>query len=60
MIKMKRKSLFLLVMTIMMVLLTSCWSKKELTDLSFVSAMGIDKTKDGGMSLPFKLLTREM
>ncbi|CAI8814741.1 Spore germination protein KC [Priestia megaterium] len=56
MIKMKRKSLFLLVMTIMMVLLTSCWSKKELTDLSFVSAMGIDKTKDGRYELTFQII----
>ncbi|MGG3767709.1 Ger(x)C family spore germination protein [Priestia megaterium] len=53
---MKRKSLFLLVMTIMMVLLTSCWSKKELTDLSFVSAMGIDKTKDGRYELTFQII----
>ncbi|MED4013978.1 Ger(x)C family spore germination protein [Priestia aryabhattai] len=53
---MKRKSLFLLVMTIMMVLLTSCWSKKELTDLAFVSAMGIDKTKNGRYELTFQII----
>ncbi len=39
-----------------MVLLTSCWSKKELTDLSFVSAMGIDKTKDGRYELTFQII----
>lgn len=39
-----------------MVLLTSCWSKKELTDLAFVSAMGIDKTKDGRYELTFQII----
>ncbi len=53
---MKRKSLFLLLMTIMMVLLTSCWSKKELTDLALVSAMGIDKTKEGRYELTFQII----
>ncbi|MGG0541658.1 Ger(x)C family spore germination protein [Priestia aryabhattai] len=53
---MKHKSLFLLLMTIMMILLTSCWSKKELTDLAIVSAMGIDKTKDGRYELTLQII----
>ncbi|WP_423479087.1 Ger(x)C family spore germination protein [Priestia megaterium] len=44
---MKRKGAFLLLLMTMVVLLSSCWSKKELTDLAIVSAVGIDKTKDG-------------
>ncbi|ADF38609.1 spore germination protein [Priestia megaterium DSM 319] len=39
----------------MVVLLSSCWSKKELTDLAIVSAVGIDKTKDG-YQLTFQII----
>ncbi|MGV2503259.1 Ger(x)C family spore germination protein, partial [Priestia megaterium] len=44
---MKRKWAVLLLMILVTALLSSCWSKKELTDLAIVSAVGIDKTKDG-------------
>ncbi|MFL0498775.1 Ger(x)C family spore germination protein [Priestia megaterium] len=53
---MKRKGTFLLLMMAMTVLLTSCWSKKELTDLAIVSAMGIDKTKDGRYHLTLQII----
>ena len=46
---MKRKGAFLLLMMMITVLLSSCCSKKELTDLAFVSAMGVDKTKGGSI-----------
>jgi spore germination protein KC len=39
---MKRKGIFLLTIMTMTLILTSCWSKKELTDLAIVAAMGID------------------
>ncbi|RCX18436.1 hypothetical protein DEU47_1151, partial [Bacillus sp. AG236] len=53
---MKRKGAFLLLLMTMMVLLTSCWSKKELTDLAIVAAMGIDKTKDGRYHLTLQII----
>ncbi|MGE6833840.1 Ger(x)C family spore germination protein [Priestia megaterium] len=52
---MKRKGAFLLLLMTMVVLLSSCWSKKELTDLAIVSAVGIDKTKDG-YQLTFQII----
>ncbi|WP_393960330.1 Ger(x)C family spore germination protein [Priestia megaterium] len=53
---MKRKGLFLLLMMTITVLLSSCWSKKELTDLAIVSAIGIDKTKDGRYHLTLQII----
>ncbi|MBZ6489357.1 Ger(x)C family spore germination protein (plasmid) [Priestia aryabhattai] len=53
---MKRKGVFLLLMIAMTLLLTSCWSKKELTDLAIVSAAGIDKTKDGRYHLTLQII----
>ncbi|MFS0907582.1 Ger(x)C family spore germination protein [Priestia aryabhattai] len=53
---MKRKGAFLLLMMMITVLLSSCWSKKELTDLAFVSAMGIDKTKNGRYRLTLQII----
>ena len=40
----------------MTLFLTSCWSKKELTDLAIVSAMGIDKTKDGRYHITLQII----
>lgn len=53
---MKRKGVFLLLMMTITVLLSSCWSKKELTDLAIVSAVGIDKTKDGRYHLTLQII----
>ncbi|OLN21438.1 spore gernimation protein KC [Domibacillus antri] len=44
---MNRKWMFLLIILISAVFLSGCWSKKELTDLAFISAVGIDKNEDG-------------
>ncbi|PGN02461.1 spore gernimation protein KC, partial [Priestia megaterium] len=53
---MKRKGAFLLLLATMVVLLSSCWSKKELTDLAIVAAMGVDKTKDGRYHLTLQII----
>ncbi|WP_143256227.1 Ger(x)C family spore germination protein [Priestia aryabhattai] len=53
---MKHKGFFLLLMMTITILLTSCWSKKELTDLAIVSAMGIDKTKNGRYHLTLQII----
>ncbi|WP_183184285.1 Ger(x)C family spore germination protein [Anoxybacteroides voinovskiense] len=41
-----KKLLFLIVIITHAIVLSGCWSKKELTDLAFVIAVGVDK-KDG-------------
>ncbi|ADE72613.1 MULTISPECIES: Ger(x)C family spore germination protein [Priestia] len=53
---MKRKWAVLLLMILVTALLSSCWSKKELTDLAIVSAVGIDKTKDGKYHLTLQII----
>ncbi|MFP7176599.1 Ger(x)C family spore germination protein [Priestia filamentosa] len=53
---MKRKGAFLLLMIMMTVLLTSCWSKKELTDLAIVAAVGVDKVEDGRYNLTLQVI----
>jgi spore germination protein KC len=53
---MKRKWSVLLLMMAMTILLSSCWSKKELTDLAIVSAVGIDKTKDGKYHITLQII----
>lgn len=37
-------------------LLSACWNQKELTDLAFVMALGIDKGKDKKFKLSFQLV----
>ncbi|MGG0419556.1 Ger(x)C family spore germination protein [Priestia aryabhattai] len=53
---MKRKGIFLLIIVTMTLLLTSCWSKKELTDLAIVAALGIDKAKDGRYHITLQII----
>ncbi|MEB2268285.1 Ger(x)C family spore germination protein [Priestia megaterium] len=53
---MKRKGVFLLLILTMTLFLTSCWSKKELTDLAIVAAMGLDKTKDGRYHITLQII----
>ncbi|OKL35678.1 Ger(x)C family spore germination protein [Domibacillus mangrovi] len=44
---MNRKWFFLLLLTINAFLLSGCWSKRELTDLSIVSAYALDLNEEG-------------
>ncbi|MBY0007777.1 Ger(x)C family spore germination protein [Priestia aryabhattai] len=53
---MKRRAIFLLLIATMTLFLTSCWSKKELTDLAIVAALGIDKTKDGRYHITLQII----
>jgi spore germination protein KC len=53
---MKDKLVFLIVLMTIPVLLSGCWSKKELTDLAIVAAMGIDKTEDGKYALTLQII----
>ena len=42
-----RKVTFFFLLMTSTILLSGCWSKKELTDLAIVAALGVDKTEDG-------------
>ncbi|AZV45049.1 germination protein Ger(x)C [Peribacillus asahii] len=44
---MNRKWMFLFLMLTGLALTSGCWSKKELTDIALVSALGIDKNEEG-------------
>ncbi|ADI26873.1 Ger(x)C family spore germination protein [Geobacillus sp. C56-T3] len=37
-------------------LLSGCWSQKELTDLAFIVAIGLDKTEDGKYLVTFQVV----
>ncbi|WP_175991525.1 Ger(x)C family spore germination protein [Bacillus sp. Marseille-Q1617] len=53
---MKHKLVFLIVWMTIAVLLSGCWSKKELTDLAIVAAMGVDKTEEGKYALTLQII----
>jgi spore germination protein KC len=53
---MKRKMAIILSLLLCVTVLSGCWSKKELTDLAFVIAVGIDKTKDGKYMITFQVV----
>jgi spore germination protein KC len=53
---MKHKLVFLIVLLTIPILLSGCWSKKELTDLAIVAAMGVDKTEDGKYALTLQII----
>lgn len=42
-----KKSLIVIFLVIFTLLLSGCWSKRELSELAIVSALGIDKVDDG-------------
>ncbi|AHF05810.1 Ger(x)C family spore germination protein [Desulfitobacterium metallireducens] len=52
-----RKRVFIYILCLALTLsLTGCWNRKELTTLSVVQAIGIDKTEDGQINLTLQLL----
>jgi spore germination protein KC len=53
---MKREIAISLSLLLCVTVLSGCWSKKELTDLAFVIAVGIDKTKDGKFAVTFQVV----
>ncbi|MDK2933589.1 MAG: spore germination protein [Clostridiales bacterium] len=44
---MKKRKELLYFLAISIILLTGCWSKRELNELSIVAALGVDKSEDG-------------
>ncbi|HBW35227.1 Ger(x)C family spore germination protein [Desulfosporosinus sp. BICA1-9] len=53
---MKRRILILITSILLLAMLTGCWNRRELTALSIVQAMGIDRTENNEISLTFQLL----
>lgn len=53
---MKRKMAMFFSLLLCAATLSGCWSKKELTDLAFVIAVGIDKTEDGKFVVTFQVV----
>ncbi|TYR81621.1 Ger(x)C family spore germination protein [Priestia megaterium] len=53
---MSRTWRFFGLLLIMAPLLSSCWSRTELTDLAIVSAIGIDKTEDGQYTITLQII----
>ncbi|MEH7119858.1 Ger(x)C family spore germination protein [Neobacillus vireti] len=52
-----KKGLIVITMLFMLTpLLSACWNQKELTDLAFIMAMGIDKGKDKKYKVSFQLV----
>ncbi|MCA1060243.1 Ger(x)C family spore germination protein [Rossellomorea aquimaris] len=52
----RSKGMIFFIMMTVTVLLSGCWSKKELTDLAIVSAMGVDKTEDGKYAMTLQII----
>lgn len=53
---MKRKGMLILTILPIILFLSGCWSKKELTDLAIVAAMGVDKTDDGKYTMTLQII----
>ncbi|CAN7541916.1 Ger(x)C family spore germination protein [Rossellomorea sp. LjRoot5] len=53
---MNRKVTFIILMMSLTLFLSGCWSKKELTDLAIVAALGVDKTEDGKYTMTLQII----
>ncbi|OIJ12022.1 hypothetical protein BKP37_14685 [Anaerobacillus alkalilacustris] len=53
---MKFKKMIKIVLIFLLPLLSGCWNSKELTDLSIISAIGIDKTDKGQFHVSFQII----
>ncbi|MFB6466188.1 Ger(x)C family spore germination protein [Cytobacillus sp. Hz8] len=56
---MKRKLLLFSQLMLLMSILLGCWNQKELTDLAFIMALGIDKGKDKKYDVSFQVVIPE-
>jgi spore germination protein KC len=53
---MKKRLLVILVLVMFVPILSACWNQKELTDLAFVLALGIDRGEDDLYHVSFQLV----
>lgn len=52
----RKKILFSCFLIILIHVLSACWSYSELTDIAFVTALGVDKKEDGKYSITVQLI----
>ena len=53
---MKKSLITFVIMLLLLPVLSGCWNQKELTDLAFVMAMGVDKGKEKKFDVSFQLV----
>ena len=53
---MKKAIPILILLLLMQTILTGCWNRRELNSLAIVQAIGLDRTKDGQISLTVELI----
>jgi spore germination protein KC len=53
---MKRKRFWMICLFIGTILLSGCWSRKELTDIAIVTGMGIDLSEEGQYQVSFQIV----
>ncbi|MEH7438354.1 Ger(x)C family spore germination protein [Neobacillus drentensis] len=53
---MKKCLITIIILLLLLPVLSGCWNQKELTDLAFVMALGIDKGKEKKFNLSFQLV----
>lgn len=53
---MKKMILILLIMSMLLPMLSACWNQKELTELAFIMAMGVDKGKHKKYDISFQIV----
>jgi spore germination protein KC len=53
---MKKSLNMIIILLLLLPVLSGCWNQKELTDLAFVMAMGVDKGKEKKFDVSFQLV----
>lgn len=53
---MKKILCYVIIFSIILITITSCWSRRELDTLAIITALGIDKSKDDKILLTFQIL----
>lgn len=55
-----RAKVLLLLNAVLLMLLTGCWSRVEVNDVSIITASGIDKTEDGKIRLTLQIIVPKL
>ena len=53
---MKKSLIIFIILILSLIILTGCWSEREINTLGIVEAVGIDKTENGEILLTFQIL----
>ncbi|MFX3625455.1 MAG: Ger(x)C family spore germination protein [Ectobacillus sp.] len=60
MVNRRYKYIFILFLLCSITMLSGCWNRRELNELAFVTAIGIDKTKKNTYRMSFQVVSAEM